>query len=99
MRRREVVAGLVGAVTWPRAARGQPLKKVPRIGFLSTRSIETPDALAMLDAFRQGLRERGYVEGQNIVIEIRGADGKVERFPERAIELVALKLDVIVATR
>ena len=51
----------------------------------------------MLDAFRQGLRERGYVEGQTIVIEYRAADGKIERFPSLANELASLKLDLILA--
>ena len=72
--------------------------KVARIGFLSTRSVESPDLAVMLDALRQGLHERGYVEGHNIAIEVRGADGQIERFPARARELVDLKLDVIVAT-
>src|SRR5262249_33479619 len=71
--------------------------KVPRIGYLTTASLDSPEARALLDAFRQGLRERGYVEGRNIVIEARGADGNVERFPNLATELVALKVDVILA--
>jgi ABC-type uncharacterized transport system substrate-binding protein len=52
---------------------------------------------SLLGSFRQGLRERGYVEGQNIVVEYRGADGNIERFPELARELVGLDLDLIVA--
>jgi putative ABC transport system substrate-binding protein len=52
----------------------------------------------MFDSLRQGLHERGYVEGENIIIEVRGADGQIERFPARAKELVELKLDVIVAS-
>jgi putative ABC transport system substrate-binding protein len=60
--------------------------------------MESPDALVMFDALRQALYEHGYVEGQNIVIEVRSADGKVERFQELAIELVRLGLDLIVAT-
>ena len=51
---------------------------------------------ANLSAFRQGLRELGYVEGQNVVIEYRSADGRPERFPDLATELVRLKVDVIV---
>jgi ABC-type uncharacterized transport system substrate-binding protein len=97
MRRREVLAGLA-AGAWPLAVRGQEPRKVARIGFLSTRSIESPDSAVMLDALRQGLHERGYVEGQNIIIEVRGAEGQIERFPARAKELVGLKLDVIVAS-
>ena len=71
--------------------------KVPRIGCLLTPSLESPEARAPLDAFRQGLRERGYVEGQTIAIECRSADGKIERFPSLAKELASLKLDLILA--
>lgn len=98
MRRRDVLAGVIGAAVWPHAAPARPSNKVARIGFLSTRSIEAPDSAVMLDALRQGLHERGYVEGQNIIIEVRGAEGQIERFPARAKELVGLGLDVIVAT-
>jgi putative ABC transport system substrate-binding protein len=71
--------------------------KIARIGYLITPPLESPEARALLDALRQGLRERGYVEGRNIIIEVRAADGKVERFPRLASELVRLKLDLIVA--
>ena len=91
------MAGLA-AGAWPLAVGAQEPGKVARIGFLSTRSIEAPDSAVMLDALRQGLHERGYVEGQNIIIEVRGAEGQIERFPARAKELVGLGLDVIVAT-
>src|SRR3989454_6235502 len=75
-------------------ANAQQPAKVPRIGFLSSLS---PGAVsARMDAFRQGLRELGYVEGKNIVIESRWAEGKTERLPELAAELVRLKVDVIV---
>src|SRR5215207_5110190 len=87
MRRRDVLAGVIGAAVWPHAAPARPSNKVARIGFLSTRSIEAPDSAVMLDALRQGLHERGYVEGQNIIIEVRGAEGQIERFPARAKEL------------
>ena len=73
----------------------QPLK-VARIGYLVAGSLTGPETRASLDAFRQGLRERGYVEGQNIVVEYRSADGKIERFSELANELVRLKVDLIV---
>ena len=80
----------------PLAAEAQPPSKVPRIGFLATNSpAEYPD---LLEAFRQGLRDLGYVEGQNIAIEYRWAEGRVERFSDFAVELVGLKVDVIVAT-
>jgi putative ABC transport system substrate-binding protein len=68
--------------------------KVPRIGFLSTVSPSTLSS--RVDSFRQGLRELGYVEGKNIVIEWRYGDGKLDRLPALAAELVRLKVDVIV---
>jgi putative tryptophan/tyrosine transport system substrate-binding protein len=72
----------------------QQTGKIFRIGYLSQRSgNETRD-----EAFRQGLRELGYVEGKNIIIELRGADGKLDRLPALASELVRLKVDIIVAT-
>ena len=80
-----------GAAVSPLAVRAQQTKKVGRIGYL------TPEVLMTLDAFRQGLRELGYIEGTNILIEYRSADGKFERFPDLVSELVQLKVDVIVA--
>ena len=81
-------------VLCPSAEAQQP-KKVPRIGFLLAPS---RSALSeRVDAFRQGLREHGYVEGQNIVIEYRYAEGKFDRLPDLAADLVRLKVDVIVA--
>ena len=71
---------------------GQQPKKVPRIGFLAPTLQQH-----YVEAFQQGLRELGYVEGQNITIEYRFADGKFERLPDLAAELVRLKVDVIVA--
>src|SRR5262249_26417880 len=75
-------------------AEAQQAKKVPRIGFLigSSPSANT----ARIDAFRQGLRELGYLEEKNIVIEYRWAEGKFDRLPELAAELVHLKVDVII---
>ena len=96
MRRREFIALVGGAAAWPFATSAQQAK-VPRIGYLVTGSLESPDARLFLDAFRQGLHERGYVEGQNIVIEFRAANGEIERFPALASELVRLKVDVVVA--
>jgi len=75
-------------------AEAQQPAKVPRIGFLSGAS---PSAqLARIEAFRQGLRELGYVEGKNIVIEYRYAEAKLDRLPALAAELVRLKVDIIV---
>ena len=76
------------------AAEAQQPKKVPRIGFLSSTSASA--ILSRTEAFRQGLRELGYAEGKNIVIEWRYADGKVDRLSELAAELVRLKVDIIV---
>jgi putative ABC transport system substrate-binding protein len=99
MKRREFITLLGGAVaTWPSCARAERASKVARIGLLATGALDSAEQQATLDAFRQGLRERGYVEGQNIVIEYRAADGKIERFPKLAMELVRLNLDLIVAS-
>jgi putative ABC transport system substrate-binding protein len=91
--RREFIT-LLGAAAWPLAARAQSPGKVWRIGILETRSIATN--ARNLDAFRQGLRELGYVEGRNLIIEYRSADGRAERFPELAAELLRLNVDVLV---
>jgi putative ABC transport system substrate-binding protein len=98
--KRRVFIKLVGgaAVAWPLAAYAQQPKKVARIGFLMTGSLASPDTRTFFDALLQGLHERGYVERQNIVFEIRGADSQVDRFPALARELVGLDLDLIVAT-
>jgi len=77
----------------PVAAGAQQAGKVPRIGFLFYGS---PGPSPELNAFRQGLRELGYIEGQNITIEYRSASGRLAQLPELAAELVRLKLDVIV---
>jgi putative ABC transport system substrate-binding protein len=78
----------------PLAADAQPAGKVPRIGFVEAGSRSANQHF--LDAFRQGLRDLGYVEGQNIVIEDRWADGRADRFPELIAELIRLKVDVVV---
>ena len=76
------------------SAQAQQPAKVPRIGYLTA---DSPSAdSARTEAFRQGLRELGYVEGKNIVIEWRYAEGKLDRLPALAAELVRLKVDVIV---
>ncbi|MGE5216376.1 MAG: ABC transporter substrate-binding protein [Chloroflexota bacterium] len=82
------VMGLGGIV------QAQPVSKPPRLGYLASNSaLESRD----LKAFRQGLADLGYIEGKNIVIEYRSAEGKLDRLPELAAELVALKVDIIVA--
>ena len=93
MRRREFITLLGGvAVTWPLAASAQ--SKTPRIGFMgnSTAALEAN----LVDAFREGLRELGYEEGRNIVIEYRWANGKYDHFPVLVAELIAAKVEVIV---
>jgi len=81
------------ALSFPAGA--QQAKKIPRIGFLA--SVSASSDADRIEAFRQGLRELGYVEGQNVTIEYRWADGKFEQLPDLAAELVRLRVDVIVA--
>src|SRR6516165_5323602 len=88
--RRKFLATLGGAVAWPLAARAQQGKKIPRIGVL------WPNPPATFDFMRQGLKDFGYVEGQNIAFEFRWAEGKLDQLPELAAELVRLQVDVIV---
>ena len=78
----------------PLAALGQQAGKVYRLGILE--AVPAEQNAANLDALRKGLRELGYVEGRNLIIEYRSADGHAERFPELASELVGLKVDLIV---
>jgi putative ABC transport system substrate-binding protein len=75
-------------------AEAQQPKKIPRIGVLRP----APGAAPLYEAFRQGLRDLGYVEGQNIVLELRDAEARAERLPNLAAELVRLKVDVIVTS-
>ena len=86
-----LAAGALAAA--PLVVEAQQAAKVARIGYLSNRLGAYPH---LQEAFRQGLRDLGYVEGRNLVIEYRDAEGKNERLPTLAIELVALKVDVIV---
>ena len=92
--RRAFIGTLAGVLSAPLTATAQAPAKVPRIGYLSPRSLA--ETAPLLESFRQGLRELGSVEGQTIAIEYRFAEGRPERLPALAAELVRLKVDVIV---
>ena len=77
------------------SAQAQQPKKVPRIGSLSAQ--DSVSEASRFEAIRLALRERGHIEGQNVAIEYRYAEGKRDRFPELAADLVRLKVDIIVA--
>ena len=95
MHRRTFIGGVVcGVLAAPLAGRAQQVGKVYRIGILE--AIPATQNSANLDALRRGLRDLGYVEGRNLVIDYRSADGRAERFPDLASELVRLKVDLIV---
>jgi putative tryptophan/tyrosine transport system substrate-binding protein len=96
-RRSVLLAGGIGLLVAPRLSRGQPKSKVPRIGVLWLNGMDAPTSLESRSAFRQRLAALGYAEGKNIVIEERSAEGHAERLSELARELVASKVDVIVA--
>jgi putative ABC transport system substrate-binding protein len=89
--RREFITLLGGAAAWPLAARAQrPPVRMPRIGII--------DDEPVWDSFRQGLRDFGFIENQNIAIEYRSAEGKVDRLAQAARDLVSIPVDVIVVT-
>jgi len=94
MRRIRLAVVLALSLLTPLAASAQQATKVPRIGYLAGNMATAPH---LPEAFRQGLRDLGYFEGRNVVIEYRDAEGKLERLPALAAELVARKVDVILA--
>src|SRR5262245_40407678 len=92
--RRKFLATLGGAAAWPLAARAQQARKTHTIGFLSPSMGVTPYSTVLFNT----LKELGWIEGQNIAIERRYAENRLERLPELAAELVHLNVEVIVAT-
>jgi putative ABC transport system substrate-binding protein len=97
MRRRELITLIGGAgLAWPLGARAQQDGSIPRIGILwPGTSLPAPPRM---EAFRQGLRDLGFIDGQNVIIELRYAQGGLQQLPELAAELVRLKIDVIQAS-
>ncbi|HEY7244570.1 MAG TPA: ABC transporter substrate-binding protein [Xanthobacteraceae bacterium] len=96
--RRDFIALLGGATAWPLSVRAQQTRRSaahPRVAFLGAESFATNHHF--LDAFREGMREHGYVDGQNMTLVDRWAEGRSERFPELVGELVDLKVDIILA--
>ena len=96
-RRKLVIALGVGALAAPFRSIAQQPGKVWRVGFLVQRHMEFIDSDFVYGPFTQGMRELGYVEGKNLVIEWRSAEGKIERLPDLAAELARLKVDVLAA--
>ena len=93
MKRRAFITLLGGAAAWPLAAQAQRPGKSARLGYLSTGN---PRSTAFFRAFEERLRDLGYIEGQNIVVEYREAEGNVDRLPDLAADLVHLDVNVIV---
>jgi putative tryptophan/tyrosine transport system substrate-binding protein len=96
MRRREFIGFVVGATTWARGARGQQAANVRRIGVLSP--FAPADTLLWNKALLRGLRDVGWVDGKNLAIEYRYAEGKKERLPELVTDLIEKKVDILVTT-
>jgi len=95
MQRREFLT-LLGAVAWPLAAHAQPANKMPVVGFLNGAAAEL--YAKFVNEFRRGLNEMGFIEGQNVVVEYRWADGHYDRLPELVADLVKRQVTVIAAT-
>ena len=99
MERRKFIALSGAAVVWPHGAYAQSAAKVNRVGLILTRSPESTRSRPRAEpsrTFVHGLRALGYIEGQNLVLERRSAEGKFDRFAEIATELVRARVDVIV---
>jgi putative ABC transport system substrate-binding protein len=97
MRRRDILGLLGGTALWPLMARGQPAK-LARIGYLIPAPLDAPVSRGIVASLRQAFAELGYVEGRTLDFELRGAEGRLEQLPGLAAELVAMQVDVIIAS-
>src|SRR5215469_17203656 len=96
MRRRDFITLLGSASAWSLSARAQQ-PAMPVVGWLSSVTASDPFGMSLLSAFRAGLKDAGYVEGQNVAIDFRWGEGEYSRLPTLAAELVAKRVDVIMA--
>src|SRR5262249_32354594 len=93
MKRRQFISLLGGVGAWPLAARAQRTGTIARLGYLSTAN---PRSAPFFRAFEQRLRDLGYIDGENIIIEYRNVEGDIDKLPELAVDLVRLDVNVIV---
>src|SRR5262245_48909756 len=98
MRRREFIAAFGSAVAWPVAARAQPVKKIPRLCFLTFDPGTAQAPTKRFEAFFERLRELGYVNGQTITIDYLHPEGRSDRYPELVAECLRLKPDIVAVT-
>src|SRR5271155_2556313 len=97
MRRREFIAGLAGAVAWPVVARAQRPERMRRIGMLMNSVVTNTEFQSYVAAFIQGLRQLGWIEGQNLRVEVRSNAGNAGLAQTYAAQLIGLMPDVILA--